>query len=204
MTVKMGKGKNEYWFDDKQRIGYGKTGTGEVFIFDQEDFCKIKDTTWYRCNVRIKHGVYVGNSDGICIHRFLVSAPEGYEIDHINLNPLDNRKVNLRVCTHQQNQCNRDLQKNNTSGVTGVSFYKPRNKYRARIKYFQRELHLGYYDNFTNAVQARNEGMALLFGEFGRYNDVPPAPPHIKRKVREKCSYFLKEVAAFNLSTGAD
>lgn len=193
----MGVKKNKYWFDREGLIGYGLTSTGEIFMFDSEDFHKIKDTLWYRCNNSVSSGAYVGNSEGICIHRFIIKAPTGYQIDHKNLNPLDNRKCNLRLCTHQQNQCNHPLQKNNTSGVTGVSFYHPRNKYRARIKYYQKELHLGYYKSFIEAVQARNEGMLHLFGEFGIYNDVPEAPPDIKENVKEKCSRFLKETTVF-------
>ena len=189
--------KNKYWFNSEGSIGYGRTSTEEVFMFDSEDFYKIKDTLWYRCNNSVSGGAYVGNSEGICIHRFIIKAPTGYQIDHINLNPLDNRKCNLRLCTHQQNQCNHPLQKNNTSGVTGVSFYHPRSKYRARIKYYQKELHLGYYKSFIEAVQARNEGMLHLFEEFGLYNDVPEAPPYIKENIKEKCSRFLKETAVF-------
>ena len=197
MACKMKVKRNKYWFSKDGLTGYGRTRTGEVFIFDAEDFHKIEDIPWYRCNVNTNTGPYIGNKDGICLHRFIIKAPSGYEIDHINLNPLDNRKCNLRVCTHQQNQCNHPLQRNNTSGVTGVSFYHPRNKYRARIKCFQKELHLGYYKSFLEAVQARNEGMLHLFGEFGIYNEVPDAPPELKEDIKERCSRFLKEAAVF-------
>ena len=56
---------------------------------------------------------------------------------------------------------NQPIQKNNTSGVSGVSWYAPRGKFRARIKISQREIHLGYYGTFEEAVQARNVGMEL-------------------------------------------
>jgi hypothetical protein len=184
---------NRYWFSEDGNTGYAELSTGEVFCFDAEDYAKISDRTWYRCNA--KPG-YVGDNKGYCIHRVIIAAPAGYEIDHINLNPLDNRKCNLRVCTHQQNQCNQPLQSNNTSGVSGVSYYPPRQKYRARIKCFQRELHLGYYNSFIEAVQARNEGMRILFGEFGRVNKAPPTPRWIREKVRSVCNRF-KEEAVF-------
>ena len=113
------------------------------------------------------------------------------ELDHINLDTLDNRRCNVRFCTHQQNQINQPLQKNNTSGVSGVSYYPPRKKYRARIKISQLDIHLGYYDTFQEAVQARNVGMECMFGEYGRYNNVPAAPIWIRSKVIEKCKRFV-------------
>ncbi|WP_197553706.1 HNH endonuclease [Trueperella pecoris] len=186
---------NTYQLADDGSMIVGTLPTGEEFYFDAEDFPLISATKWYRCNKSSGEHSYVGDSNGVCMHRVIMGFPQGSEIDHINLNPLDNRRSNLRICTHQQNQCNQPLQRNNVSGVTGVSFYPPRKKYRARIKYFQRELHLGYYPTFVEAVQARNEGMRILFGEYGRYNDVPPTPPRIRDIVRSKCSRFLTGAA---------
>ena len=132
----------------------------------------------------------VVDSDGNYLHHLVMGNVDGMEIDHINLNRLDNRRENLRIVTHQQNQCNQPPQKNNTSGVSGVSFYPPRNKFRARIKVSQHDIHLGYYGTFEEAVQARNVGMECLFGEYGRYNDVPDPPEWIKDFVIEKCRRF--------------
>lgn len=181
---------NPFWFSDDGKIGYGKTPTGEVFLFDAEDFDRIKNVSWYTCNNAVNTPKYIGNSKGICIHRFILPCLVGFEIDHINNNPADNRKCNLRICTHQQNQCNQPLQSNNTSGVTGVSFYAPRNKYRARIKVSQTDIHLGYFNTMLEATQARNVGMKFMFGEFGLYNDVPDAPCEIYEKVKKICDRF--------------
>jgi hypothetical protein len=114
----------------------------------------------------------------------------GMELDHINLDTLDNRRCNTRFCTHQQNQMNQPLQRNNTSGVTGVRFYKARGKYTARVKICQKDIHLGYFLTFEEAVQARNVGMECMFGEYGRYNDVNAAPMWIREKVIQKCKRF--------------
>lgn len=128
--------------------------------------------------------LYITTRDGVYLHRYIFpDVPAGYEVDHISLDTLDNRKCNLRICTHQQNQCNQPLQRNNTSGVSGVSFYPPRNKYRARIKASQHDIHLGYYLTFGEAVQARNVGMRCMFGDYGRYNDVADAPEWIRKQV---------------------
>ena len=145
-------------------------------MVDSEVVDKIKDVNFYLGGKQEGCGQkYIIDSNGRSIHDYLFKHRQGYEIDHINLNTYDNRKINIRYCTHQQNQINQPLQKNNTSGVSGVSYYSPRKKYRARIKIGQKDIHLGYYVTFLEAVQARNVGMECMFGEYGRYNDVPEA-----------------------------
>lgn len=172
--------------------GIGILPDGTKFLFDADQIGKIEDTNWYKGynDPEMKRWCYIVDHSGTKIHEYLLSCPEGMEVDHINRNTFDNRNENLRICTHQQNQCNQPLQKNNTSGVTGVSYYPPREKFRARIKISQHDIHLGYYPTFLEAVQARNVGMECMFGEFGAYNDVPAAPGWIREKVYEKCKRF--------------
>ena len=172
--------------------GYGQLPDGTVFIFDRDKFDAIRAYNWYRNYNDPEKSLYITNRFGKKLHDYLVDCPKGLEVDHINLNTLDNRMCNLRIVTHQQNQCNQPVQKNNTSGVSGVSYYPPRKKYRARIKIGQHEIHLGYYEAFEQAVQARNVGMECMFGEYGRYNDVPDAPDWLRRNVTEKCSRFAE------------
>jgi len=175
----------------KEAVGRLKDGT--EFLVDAVFLPLIKDINFYRSSKTTEdRKTYIIDCHGKKLHAFLMSRADGYEVDHISLDTFDNRMENLRLVTHQQNQCNQPLQKNNTSGVSGVSFYPPRNKYRARIKIGQQEIHLGYYETFTEAVQARNEGMRCMFGEYGRYNDVPPAPKWIKEKVISQCKRFAE------------
>ena len=190
-----------YRFDGS--TGYGQLPDGTVFLFDRDKFDTISAFNWYRNYNDPEKPLYITNSFGKKLHDYLVDCPKGLEVDHINLNTLDNRMCNLRIVTHQQNQCNQPVQKNNTSGVSGVSYYPPRKKYRARIKIGQHEIHLGYYEVFEQAVQARNVGMECMFGKYGRYNDVPDAPDWLRRIVTEKCSRFaeLSICEAFSVGT---
>ena len=172
---------------------YGELPNGTVFMIDADAVEKIKDVNFYLGGKQEGCGQkYIIDSNGRYVHDYLFEHKPGYEIDHINLNTYDNRKNNIRYCTHQQNQINQPLQKNNTSGVSGVSYYPPRRKYRARIKIKQKEIHLGYYITFVEAVQARNVGMECMFGEYGRYNDVPEAPQWIRDVVTSKCERFAE------------
>lgn len=162
---------------------------GDHFYIDKKDKDKIYMHTWYIC-VDEKGYKAVTTADRLNLARFLMKAPINLEVDHIDLDRTNNRRSNLRLCTHQQNQFNQPLQVNNTSGVTGVSYYAPRNKYRARIKVAQHDIHLGYYESFEEATQARNVGMRCMFGQYGRYNEVQEPPKWIESKVVEQCLKF--------------
>jgi len=70
------------------------------------------------------------------------------------------------LCTNQENNFNKGLYSHNTSGVTGVSWDKSRNKWEAHIKLNQKKKHLGRYNNFEDAVKARKEAENKYFGEF--------------------------------------
>lgn len=169
-------------------IGYGRHDSGLTFLFDEEDYPRVRDRGWYP--VMNSGRYYFIDSKGHKLHSLLLDVPKGFEVDHIDLNTLDNRKKNLRICTHQQNQINQPLQKNNTSGFTGVRYYPARKKYVARLKLNKKDIHLGYYATLIEAVQARNVGMKLLFGSYGRYNDVPKPPISIYQKVFDICFQY--------------
>lgn len=181
-----------YKFPVGDGVGYGLLTDGTEFMFDAIDYEKIKNVKFYRTEKNApKRRIYIADCRGKKIHTYLLGGTPGYEVDHINLDTFDNRRCNLRVCTHQQNQCNQPLQKNNISGVTGVSFYAPRKKYRARIKIYQHDIHLGYYETFEAAVQARNIGMSCMFGEYGIYNDTGYPPKWLIEKVMNICKRFV-------------
>jgi hypothetical protein len=78
-------------------------------------------------------------------------------IDHINHKPGDNRLVNLRSVTHQENHRNQSRHKSNTSGYTGVYWSKQKGKWQARIKVDYKYIHIGFYDDINDAAAARRE-----------------------------------------------
>lgn len=81
--------------------------------------------------------------------------PPTGEIDHINQNKDDNRIANLRDTCCQENMRNRSLQKNNTSGVTGVVWHSRQQKWVAKIKYKGKWVWLGQFDDKKEAIDAR-------------------------------------------------
>ncbi len=82
--------------------------------------------------------------------------PDG-EIDHINGDTLDNRIVNLRLVSRGENCRNLAIPKNNTSGVIGVSWDQRKHRWLAQIWERGRPKHIGRFNNFADAVQARRE-----------------------------------------------
>lgn len=91
-------------------------------------------------------------------------------IDHINNNPLDNRKQNLRVCNNSDNSLNQKISKRNTSGVTGVSFCQRKQKWRARIQYKYKE-YTKYFNTKEEAIKQRQE-WEIEFGKSTKtFND---------------------------------
>lgn len=187
---------NNYRFSIDGKTVIGTLSDGEEFKFDIKDFNKVIRHRWYPSGNGKPNKTCI-NSKREYLHRYIMNAPKGFEVDHIDMDRMNNCRSNLRICTHQQNQCNQPLQSNNTSGVTGVRFYKARNKYVARVKFFGKDIHLGYYKNKIEAIQARDTGAKLLFGEFAVLNDVPEAPQHVKKYVYKQCKEHLakKKVA---------
>lgn len=87
-------------------------------------------------------------------------------LDHVNLDKYDNRVENLRVATTQQNGANRPLNRNNTSGFRGVSFYGPRQKYRAMLGLNGSAVLLGYFNTAKEAKECYDKTAREWFGEY--------------------------------------
>ena len=102
------------------------------------------------------------------MHRVIMQAQKGQQIDHRNGNGLDNRRFNLRFCTHTQNQQNREPQKSR-SRYKGVCWHKRNKKWQAQIK-GNKKHYLGCFDNEIKAAEAYNRKASELFGEFANLN----------------------------------
>jgi hypothetical protein len=145
----------------------------EVLIND-EDFEKVIRQTWY-----VDSNGYVRHKDrkwAESLHRFVlgVDGPLGCEIDHINGNPADNRKANLRFVQHWQNMHNRSIQTNNTSGYRGVSWSMVQCRWHANIWINKKRIHLGYFSHIEDAAKAYNEAATKNLGVFAKLNKVQP------------------------------
>jgi hypothetical protein len=101
-----------------------------------------------------------------------MQPPEGKIVDHINGEKNDNRKCNLRVCTYCENNMNTTVRKDNKSGTTGVFWENQSGKWKAEISYNKKRKHLGLFDKFEDAVNARKKAEVMYFGEYRRAREV--------------------------------
>jgi len=76
-------------------------------------------------------------------------------VDHANRNRTDNRIENLVDATRAQQQVNRNVQKNNSSGAPGVHFDNKKNKWIARETVQGRRAYLGFYESKEEAIEAK-------------------------------------------------
>ena len=109
-------------------------------------------------------------NEQMAMHQLIVSKNIGGQIDHINGDKLDNRRANLRYCTHAQNQMNNKKRSGTSSKFKGVSLNKASGKWKAYIKYQQRYISLGTYASEVEAAESYNRAAIHYFGEFARLN----------------------------------
>ena len=166
-------------YDLSGDYGIGIMQNGKEFWFDLEDYDKIKDYCWhedidgYICANEFKNEK--SKNATTKLHRIVmgVTNPK-VKIDHIYHNLYDNRKSQLRLATSQENNRNQQLSILNTSGKTGVSKIKNKNKWRAYITINNKQINLGRFNSFEDAVEARLKAEEKYFGEF-QYK-VSPSP----------------------------
>ena len=88
------------------------------------------------------------------IWKLMTGNDPTHQVDHININPSDDRWCNLREATPSQNSQNQNIRSDNTSGFKGVSFYKRRNKYQAALQINHKYFFLGWFDTAEEATNA--------------------------------------------------
>jgi len=162
--------KNEYvLYDDYAEMILYNIKHEEVAraIIDLEDIELCKKYKWRLTKGYIKSGSGGKQAKQIQLHRYLLNVTnKNIKVDHKDKNPLNNRKLNLRICTQQENTCNQSLSIVNTSGVTGVNWTEKDKSWRAYITYKRKNIGLGYYKNKDDAIKARLIGEKKYFGEF--------------------------------------
>lgn len=147
---------------------------GQVALVDDADYDWLNQWKWQETNGYATRKVFRnGVRTSLRMHRALVGldVADGMQVDHINANPLDNRRSNLRLCSNGQNRQNcRGSQK--TSRFKGVYYPKNERRCRASIRVNKHTIHLGTFDSETDAARAYNAAAMQHFGEFARLNEL--------------------------------
>lgn len=153
---------------------------GQYALVNYRDYRRLMKHTWYARwdpgirgfrAVRSEHGEN-GEQHTVYMHREILNAQPGRQVDHVNHDPLDNRRCNLRLCSGSNNQHNQRPRTVGTSRHKGVSWYKRTQKWQAQICCNSRRVHLGSFDSEDDAAAAYNRAAVRLHGAFARLNDL--------------------------------
>lgn len=151
----------------------GKHANSQVAIVDDDMYDGLTDGwRWYTDH----RGYALGRktiANGFCLHAYMhsvvVRPPDGTVVDHINGNPLDNRRENLRVCLIKENVRN-SPGRGGLSRFKGVSWNKQAGKWQVAIRANGQRIYLGIYEDELEAASVYNEAAKKYFGEFAYLN----------------------------------
>lgn len=153
---------------------YIKLPNGKKVKVDIIDYYFFNQWKWHDYDGYAARTVYLGGGRKnakykmVKLHREIMANPEGYQVDHINGDKYDNRRCNLRLATNSQNQMNKGLQKNNTSGHTGVQWVPKWNRWMARIIKDKKRIYLGAFKTKEEAIMARKVAEKIYFNNFAK------------------------------------
>lgn len=150
---------------------------GKFALVDDEDYEWAAKLTWcYDCGYasfrvhKKRNGKWSGRN--IRMHNLIMNTPNDMHTDHIDGNRLNNQRSNLRVCTHAENQRNKQKKANTSSKFKGVCWNKRKSLYVAYIGINKEHIHLGYFDCQIEAAKAYNLAAIKHHGEFACLNNV--------------------------------
>ncbi len=169
--------KNTYRISDDGTHAIVDLTQGQVTLVDVEDLEKIGEYRWHASWQPSKKAYYVianvkrdcGKRTTINIGRLIMDAEKGFMIDHIDGNPLNNARDNLRSCSCAQNNLNRGKSITNTSGHKGIQFR--RGKYEISTRTNGKYHYIGSSKSFDEAVEMYESAAKELHGEFYRSED---------------------------------
>lgn len=136
---------------------------GFFSLIDDEDFVKVSAHRWHYAR-GYAHNAQVG-----ALHRFVIGAPKGRNVDHINGDPLDNRKENLRLATHGQNMMNKHVAWG-LSKYKGVIWNKKQSSWLVRVAANGGREFVGAFRDEIEAAKAYNDAALRLHGEYAALN----------------------------------
>ena len=168
-----GHNKRENSYEICGDYAVGVTSNGDWFYVDTQDLDLVKPYSWYRDT----KGYIVACGDDhelVQLHRLILHSNNEDQVDHINHDKSDNRRVNLRIVSASQNTWNRSLRKDNKTGTPGVNA----SKYGWGVEIVVNGVrhNLGLYKNKEDAVAARKAAEERYFGPYSYDNSMAAVP----------------------------
>lgn len=147
-------------------------------LVDDEDYEHLTQWKWHVGRSRNTDKFCARRTDrtnGITylfMHRVILKAPEDMEVDHIDGNPLNNQKSNLRLCTRTQNNQSRRMFRHNKSGYKGVWRNSKGKPWMACITVSGKVINLGYYTDRQEAARAYDKAARKYYDSFAVTNEM--------------------------------
>lgn len=176
--------------------------SGIIVEFDDSDYELVSKYKWFSIP---RGGLFYiaakpiidGRVTTIYMHRLIMDAKKGEEVDHIDSRGENNHRINLRLCSRQDNMCCRRKRKNTGSKYLGVSKYNDGIRWVAQIQRDKKVYFLGIYLTEEQAALAYNRAAVEKHGEFARLNvidDIPSKISSIKIIKKKKIKYMYIKV----------
>ena len=148
---------------------------GQIAIIDDKDFERVGKFKW--CAGRVRDDYYAirdirlkgGKKMRVSMARFILNAPAGLQVDHINHHTLDNQRRNLRLCTASQNHQNQKPS-GGTSKYKGVSWHRRYKNWQAQCCQKGRRIYLGSFNDEKEAAMAYDKFASAHLGRFALLN----------------------------------
>jgi hypothetical protein len=144
---------------------------GHVALVSDVDFNRLSQRGKWYASGPTSNKFYACREEGrksVLMHRVVLNAPDGFLVDHINGNTLDNRRENLRLCNKTENLRNRGKTKLNSVGYKGVT--RKRGRFSAGISVGGKHISLGSFSDPIEAARAYDAAAKKYFGEFAWFN----------------------------------
>ena len=155
-------------------VAYVPLTRGHYATIDAEDAPLVEGSNWCAMSekARMHYAVRTrllsnGEFQTIFMHRLIAQAYSGTIVDHVNHDPIDNRKTNLRLCSYTENGQNSRKKTPGKSNLKGVCWHNQKEKWFARITVNKKQIYLGLYDTEEEAHKAYCEASEQMHKEYG-------------------------------------